>query len=129
MAILLCQAKGAHSRLAPQERDPVLDIHERKEDLAVSAAPLGTRGSVSMAHGTKKGDQFWNRISTSLSSTAPWSWPHRRVHTYLGELAEGAKFTGQSRAGGHGAERNEVIKKMIWTSWLVRRAWCCPKKF
>lgn len=44
MAILLCQAKGAHSRLAPQERDPVLDIHERKEGFGSVCGPAGDTG-------------------------------------------------------------------------------------
>lgn len=82
-----------------------------KRDLAVSAALLGIQGSVSMAHGTKKGDQFWNR-DQYFPGAQPLhgAGPTGRVHSRWENLAEGPSSQ-VKRAGGHGAERNEVLRR------------------
>ena len=98
-----------------------------KKDLAVSAALLGIQGSVSMAHGTKKGDQFWNRDQYFPGAQLLHGAGPTRESTCLGELGRRAKFTAQESRWTWSRKKGST-EKMIWTSWLVRESLVLSKE-
>lgn len=90
-------------------------------DLAVSVALLGIQGSVSMAHGTKKGGQFWRRDQYFPGVQLLHGAGPTEESTCLEELGRRVKFTGQESRWKWSRKKGST-KRMIWTSWLVRES-------
>ena len=110
---------------------PILFVNEMKDGFGSVCGPAlkqqATQGSVSVAHGTKKGHQFWSRDQYFPGAQLLCGAGPTGESACLGELGRRAKFTGQESRWTRSRKKGST-KKMIWTSWLVKESLMLSKE-